>query len=1180
MFSKTNLSVHKDSLVNFSPTEREVLTEIQEKLDGFSILDSPPTEFTLYIEECCWPDRDHIEISPEAVSAITALVLNRLQSLSVSFTLNFDLCSLGNEGAIALAEILKESSGKNLTLDLFLCSIEEEGFLAIAKALASETCMLSGLTLRLGKQIEDYNDIYGIHDTVNGQIQLIEVLSSPYCPDGLIIDFKFLTPEYADKIVTAMQFNTSSFIEFENRESTHGKDVVLLNKRNRLLNTYPAYKEQITSFCQAQLGFRQTDSSTPLSLVLSLHTNKKYDEQIPQELVQFFSSVLNIEADRAEEAKILTIDIEPFSSYKNSITNLSSLSIAINANTEFTVFTKPLIPNIELNEVVNLLKQTALRNRFIKDLTIEKNEMLLEAAQFSLQLLQALYDKKSKLSPEINNLVLQYFSLVLSDLDNKKAFGSGTHFIQAVKTGLIPLANKFYHRLLVNDIFDREELYLSAIESGTEEMMLWLHSLSKREKFLSRETLNLAEKKLSNYGNKENLGKGLIIFKKLLLNDEKQEIQNLIEARNTDNLELFLKNREIDKATLATFLSLAISQKLNRSLLRLIIGNLGEHFEINNLSGAEFVYLTNFGLISPAQREHFLKHNYSDMTKELTLQLIRKRNYPRQFLGLFIELHLNNLTPADVFSITQNYSLAFLHKFKDNFIQSLSEKFPGNKIIQEIAFAISELIQKENSLRLQVLPVFENEKIELSSNKREFIDSKPVSLSNNQVYQVAQSYQRRKKIRIYVEGFLPTSMQDVRPEYKSEAIKNRGVNSVLHIQNALAENEYAGYVYVEGSADDSRGHVECLIATKTQVIKPVSWSIKVELLYTHHYDRAASTNLSEFASITLIPQASMVGCESLSLVYLKELLKDDARQLKELCFIFPYNSIDSQKLDYFFIPSPQVLRYSQSTAYNLYIKKLVTEDESGFITHKDKQFTYTPIKHLLVELQLKSQKEENFELVEEIESLLDQLPHFRKRWLHAYEQMDSKRSLMHHSSFGSFNTGLQYTTRRMRKLALIEEENIQNPGLSLLNFLEEKKKEGYSNEELLVVFSERISILGFERAFEIGYFINNLAKLIESEAIYSIFFSYEANLSLIKKPVDFKDCLFFLDPNQRKSLRSYFKESPFSQLLPLETIAESKGENNTATVGFGLKLFDASLEKRTTNPETDELDSGSNMIPK
>jgi hypothetical protein len=204
--------------------------------------------------------------------------------------------------------------------------------------------------------------------------------------------------------------------------------------------------------------------------------------------------------------------------------------------------------------------------------------------------------------------------------------------------------------------------------------------------------------------------------------------------------------------------------------------------------------------------------------------------------------------------------------------------------------------------------------------------------------------------------------------------------NILHIQNHLAENEYAGYLIPEVEGDEIRGHVGSLIVTKTQVIKPIIWDIDSSVPGTDYYDKVASADLSKLASNRLIPQADGQSCASLGLSYLKQLLKDDAKQLKELCFIFPYINENSQNLSYFFIPSPQALRYSQSSTYNLFIKKLVTEDKPGSIIYKGKPLAYTPIKQVLLELQLKAKKEDNFVLENEIESLLEQLPHFRKRW--------------------------------------------------------------------------------------------------------------------------------------------------------------------------------------------------------
>ncbi|MCL9684210.1 hypothetical protein [Legionella maioricensis] len=760
MFNKTESPAHNATaqsshhgvdldaiLMKLSNPEQKVLKQIQKLLDDLMLSNNLPSKFDLTIEDFGWPKNDYlVEISSDAFKALIALVFSSLPSLPVSLTLSLAHCPIGDSGAEQIAEIITSARNcANLTIDLFNCGIGVKGFTAIANALASGQCRLSPLTLELGQQHWDGEDEPGWDDNVDGQIQLVEVIRSPQCPKDLVINFNYLTEEYAEKIVTAMRLNTTCTIKFQNIDSPYVKNVVFLNERNRLLKKYPAYKGKIISFCHEQT----TTDSTPKAFGLYLSAKSSdFDEQnTPSEIVQFFLNSLYC-APGADGTEVLTIR-EDSENKQDKIADLQSLYLAIKNNTEFTAFIKPKISicKIEMRNLMLLLTTTALRNQLIKKLKIATNsEVLLDIGQFNFQLLLTLHHKKSGISQEVKELCTEYVTCVLTDEINCTTFEDGievdqkkhSYFAMAVKTGIIPVARQLYSKFTNQqffydeDDFYGEELYISAIKSESEEMMVWLNGIMPAEKkFICRETIESIAGNLE----KENLSKGLVILKKLVDDCEKNMLEELIRRKNADQLSFFLSRMEVCKATLTEFMSIAASSSANKAVLEVLIDRLGENFDVNIIPVTDFLYLTSLNTLSDEQIHDFLIHHYSLFSKEQALQLIRQKHCPEQFILQFIELHLNSLTSEHLSFIAQDYELSLelievLLKLspdqlvKNDFIQSLYLKLPENQKIRSTILSeeVSELILKGNSiaaLSLLMAVGFNQNKIEtIAINKR------------------------------------------------------------------------------------------------------------------------------------------------------------------------------------------------------------------------------------------------------------------------------------------------------------------------------------------------------------------------------------------------------------------------------------------------------------------------------
>jgi hypothetical protein len=79
------------------------------------------------------------------------------------------------------------------------------------------------------------------------------------------------------------------------------------------------------------------------------------------------------------------------------------------------------------------------------------------------------------------------------------------------------------------------------------------------------------------------------------------------------------------------------------------------------------------------------------------------------------------------------------------------------------------------------------------------------------------------------------------------------------------------------------------------------------------------------------PQAGSIGCGTLGLSYLKQYLKDDAKQLNEGSLLVDVQ-LDGEAVN-FHLPSAQVLKYSQSDLYAKLMRAIVAGEEPTAKVH-------------------------------------------------------------------------------------------------------------------------------------------------------------------------------------------------------------------------------------------------------
>lgn len=394
----------------------------------------------------------------------------------------------------------------------------------------------------------------------------------------------------------------------------------------------------------------------------------------------------------------------------------------------------------------------------------------------------------------------------------------------------------------------------------------------------------------------------------------------------------------------------------------------------------------------------------------------------------------------------------------------------------------------------------------MPDNKQRYsIQEEGVQLSTTELASISQFY-ARKDVHIYVRHHLPayvttSSHPKTQGVHYSNTTTEQAFNIMFQLQDRLDHEGIIGYLHTPLHLE--QGHTECFVITKELIIKPIEWwslnSEKVVSINTHQ--QTASASLLHIFNSLLIPQADAISCATIGMAYLKTLLKNNGQQLKELCMLVPLE----ERFKYFFVPSPELLSYSQSNAYNKYMYHFVLDDEPGQFHHKSDYIEFTTLKkHLEKIAQHSSNADEPLEV----------LPEFRTRWCASYQRMDQKRLLMENNPY---NWTLSYTSKRMKRIAQIEQQQKTNPGRHLFTTMEQN----LNNESLIL--SEEIESVAFHDATELGYFMHRLALLIPPSRAFKSCLNSK-NLQLINTPLKYRACTLLLTQTQRDLFKSHLLE--------------------------------------------------------
>jgi len=242
---------------------------------------------------------------------------------------------------------------------------------------------------------------------------------------------------------------------------------------------------------------------------------------------------------------------------------------------------------------------------------------------------------------------------------------------------------------------------------------------------------------------------------------------------------------------------------------------------------------------------------------------------------------------------------------------------------------------------------------------------------------------------------------------------------IIAVQEALRDDQVVGYVYTNGFAVNGN-HFEVLIISKNEIIKPITWHTLEPYRQILDYQnkpmsqvRLNSPDILKKESGTRLPQpqADVRACATLGFLYLKELLKEDCLQLKDYTLRFPI--FENGRETWLFYPSPQVLRYSQSSKYNEVLRLMLVSSRE-MQPYPQMGFKVATLKKLLEDSIQYAATVGKHEVAAHNSRILATLPQFRERWLTAYQSAVDKRVLMQDEKSLN-NHYLAYSTFRLHK---------------------------------------------------------------------------------------------------------------------------------------------------------------------
>ena len=332
-------------------------------------------------------------------------------------------------------------------------------------------------------------------------------------------------------------------------------------------------------------------------------------------------------------------------------------------------------------------------------------------------------------------------------------------------------------------------------------------------------------------------------------------------------------------------------------------------------------------------------------------------------------------------------------------------------------------------------------------------------LSTRNIVDVAHKFTLKYGINIKVNGYTlnnTTHDQKFYTTYKNSHNQLKNTNQYNTQPNTqlkrnfktirdelLSLQKYTSYMYTDFHLHNSKPHVELLLKISDNFyIAPINYS-QDKLKFTFECEAdllkmsnenlntddipyidieknetkiCFSPNLSLFTTKNVLPnpQADHTSCGSLALIYTKELLKNNAKQLNEYCLKLEITKQNEQS--YFFLPSPHVLRYSQSNTYNETLLAIV--DNSHKLQNNKCTLSSTIQNYINQNAIYYFDSNNNRNLLTN-----DYFQNFKDKWIEKYNEMNTIRESMNNHSLNT-NLYLAYKAYQLINLAhTVHDEN-------------------------------------------------------------------------------------------------------------------------------------------------------------
>lgn len=271
--------------------------------------------------------------------------------------------------------------------------------------------------------------------------------------------------------------------------------------------------------------------------------------------------------------------------------------------------------------------------------------------------------------------------------------------------------------------------------------------------------------------------------------------------------------------------------------------------------------------------------------------------------------------------------------------------------------------------------------------------------------------------------------------------KSEVKHEVEEIRKTLKKDEKIAYIFTNNT-EKTKEHIECLILTRKNIIKPITWNY----FYNSGISHKSQLLQSDFLGIPLYmpdlsffndehnpiptlphPQADPTSCGTLCFSFLNKLLKNNAAELNTLTLNFSF--YDSQaKKQYFFLPSPSLLEYSQSNKYIDFLKKIMEPTNKTAYSESLNQESKTilTVQGILNNSLDQAKKKGDNDMLVHNSVILNELKILRPHWLEATKQATAERKKMDDPNTANKNLYLMYRTKKLENIAFFSHQRKLN----------------------------------------------------------------------------------------------------------------------------------------------------------